>query len=172
VSQPSGNPVIDHWTGRHATALQAALRMSQDEMAGQLGVAKRTIASWHERPEVVIRPELQRALDTAYERAPDAAKLRFARQIKANDAAEIEAAGRAVALTVAIAVVVTDPDVLTASSSQAPRPPSSPYAKPWPRPASTAQPGRSWAAAYTRSPGWIASTSCATSWPVMSRTAM
>jgi 8-oxo-dGTP diphosphatase len=80
VSQPPGNPVIDHWTGRHATALQAALRMSQDEMAGLLGVAKRTIASWHERPEVVIRPELQRALDTAYERAPESAKLRFARQ--------------------------------------------------------------------------------------------
>jgi DNA-binding XRE family transcriptional regulator len=58
--------VIDQWTGRHATALQAALRMSQDEMAALLGVAKRTIASWHERPEVVIRPELQRALDTAY----------------------------------------------------------------------------------------------------------
>jgi 8-oxo-dGTP diphosphatase len=112
VSQPSGNPVIDHWTGRHATALQAALRMSQDEFAAKLGVAKRTIASWHERPEVVIRPELQRALDTAYEGAPESAKLRFARQLKADDAAEIKAAGTAVALTVAIAVVVTDPDVL------------------------------------------------------------
>ena len=112
MSQPPGNPVIDQWTGQHATALQAALRMSQDEMAALIGVAKRTIASWHERPEVVIRPELQRALDTAYERAPESAKLRFARQLKANDAAEIEAAGGAVTLTVAIAVVVTDPDVL------------------------------------------------------------
>jgi 8-oxo-dGTP pyrophosphatase MutT (NUDIX family) len=104
--------VIDRWTGRHATALQAALRMSQDEFAELLGVAKRTIASWHVRPEVVIRPELQRALDTAYERAPEAAKLRFARQLRAEDAAEVAAAGSAVALTVAIAVVVTDPDVL------------------------------------------------------------
>jgi 8-oxo-dGTP pyrophosphatase MutT (NUDIX family) len=104
--------VIDQWTGRHATALQAALRMSQDEMAVLLGVAKRTIASWHERPEVVIRPELQRALDTAYERAPEPAKVRFARQLKADDAAEIQAAGGAVALTVAIAVVTTETDVL------------------------------------------------------------
>lgn len=56
--------MIDHWTGRHATALQTALRMSQDEMADLLGIAKRTIASWHEKPDVVIRPELQRALDT------------------------------------------------------------------------------------------------------------
>jgi 8-oxo-dGTP pyrophosphatase MutT (NUDIX family)/DNA-binding XRE family transcriptional regulator len=112
VSQPPGNPVIDQWTGQHATALQAALRMSQDEMAALLGVAKRTIASWHERPEVVIRPELQRALDTAYERAPESAKLRFARQLKADDAAEIEAVGGAVALTVAIAVVMTETHVL------------------------------------------------------------
>lgn len=104
--------MIDRWTGRHATALQAALRMSQDEMAALLGVAKRTIASWHERPEIAIRPELQRALDTAYEQAPEAAKLRFARQLKADDAAEVAAAGAAIALTVAIAVVVTEADVL------------------------------------------------------------
>ena len=51
------NIVIDQWTGRHATALQTALRMSQDEMAALIGVAKRTIASWSERPEIVIRPE-------------------------------------------------------------------------------------------------------------------
>jgi 8-oxo-dGTP diphosphatase len=70
------------------------------------------IASWHERPEVVIRPELQQALDTAYERAPEPAKLRFARQLKADDAAEIEAVGGAVPLTVAIAVVMTETDVL------------------------------------------------------------
>ncbi len=58
--------------------------MSQDEMAAQLGVAKRTIANWHERPDIAIRAELQRALDTAYERAPDAAKIRFARQLSAT----------------------------------------------------------------------------------------
>jgi 8-oxo-dGTP pyrophosphatase MutT (NUDIX family) len=86
--------------------------MSQDEMAALLGVAKRTIASWHERPEVVIRPELQRALDTAFERATESAKIRFARQLKANDATDIEAAGAAVALTVAIAIVVNDDAVL------------------------------------------------------------
>ena len=65
MSQPARQTVIDQWTGRHATALQAALRMSQDEIAALIGVAKRTIASWSERPEIVIRPELQRALDTA-----------------------------------------------------------------------------------------------------------
>ena len=112
MTQPAGHALFDRWTGRHASALQAALRMSQDEMAALLGVAKRTIASWHERPDVVIRPELQRALDTAYERAPEAAKLRFARQLSANESADIEAAGKSVALTVAIAVVLTKPEVL------------------------------------------------------------
>ena len=112
MSQPARNTVIDQWTGRHATALQAALRMSQDEMAALIGVAKRTIASWSERPEIVIRPELQRALDTTYQRADELAKVRFARQLKAEDDAEAMAAGGAVALAVAIAVVVTGTDVL------------------------------------------------------------
>src|SRR5688572_9969034 len=108
MSQPARNTVIDQWTGRHAIALQAALRMSQDEMAALIGVAKRTIASWSERPDIVIRPELQRALDTAYERTGEPVKLRFARQLKAEDDAEAAAAGSAVALTVAIAIVVKD----------------------------------------------------------------
>ncbi|AGL21476.1 NUDIX domain-containing protein [Actinoplanes sp. N902-109] len=113
MNQPARDTVIDQWTGRHATALQAALRMSQDEMAALIGVAKRTIASWSERPDIVIRPELQRALDTAYSRADDQAKLRFARQLKADDDAEAEAAaGSAVALSVAIAVVTKEADVL------------------------------------------------------------
>lgn len=110
MTQPAGHALFDRWTGRHATALQTALRMSQDEMAALLGVAKRTIASWHAGPDVSIRPELQRALDTAYERAPEAAKLRFARQLSADATAEI--AGTTVALAVAIAVVLNDSDVL------------------------------------------------------------
>jgi 8-oxo-dGTP pyrophosphatase MutT (NUDIX family)/DNA-binding XRE family transcriptional regulator len=112
MNQPARQTVIDQWTGRYATALQAALRMSQDEMAALIGVAKRTIASWSERPEIVIRPELQRALDTAYSRADEPAKLRFARQLKAEDDAEVAAAGNAVALTIAIAVVINNTDVL------------------------------------------------------------
>jgi len=110
VSQPARDTVIDQWTGRHATALQAAMRMSQDEMAALIGVSKRTIAAWSTQPDIVIRPELQRALDTAYERAGEPVKLRFARQLKAED--DAEAASSAVALTVAIAVVVHDDEVL------------------------------------------------------------
>jgi 8-oxo-dGTP diphosphatase len=112
MSQPARDTVIDQWTGRHAIALQAALRMSQDELAALIGVAKRTIASWNERPDIVIRPELQRALDTAYERAAEPVKLRFARQLKADDDAEAQAVSNVVALTVAIAIVVKDAEVL------------------------------------------------------------
>ncbi|MGX6606221.1 NUDIX hydrolase [Micromonosporaceae bacterium Da 78-11] len=81
-------------------------------MAALIGVAKRTIASWSERPEIVIRPELQRALDTAYSRADEPAKLRFARQLKADDAAAVAADVTVVALAVAIAVVLNDTQVL------------------------------------------------------------
>ncbi|GGL05219.1 NUDIX hydrolase [Mangrovihabitans endophyticus] len=136
MSQPARHTVIDQWTGRHATALQAALRMSQDEMAAQLGVAKRTIAAWAGGPDIVIRPELQRALDTAYERADEPAKLRFARHLKAEDDAEANAAGGAVALTVAIAVVVTDTEVLLVQRRDA-----DPSGIDWQFPAGVVKPG-------------------------------
>lgn len=64
-----------------------------------------------ERPNIVIRPELQRALDTAYQRAGEPAEPRFARQLRADDDADVAASG-AVALTVAIARVVNDAEVL------------------------------------------------------------
>jgi 8-oxo-dGTP diphosphatase len=137
VSQPARQTVIDQWTGRHAVALQAALRYSQDEMAALLGVAKRTIASWHERPETVMKPELQRELDKAYERANEAAKLRFARQLKADDDAEVAAAGGAAALTIAIAIVLNGADVLLVCR----REPDPPSGITWQFPAGIVKPG-------------------------------
>ena len=136
MSQPARDNVIDQWTGRHATALQAALRMSQDEMAALIGVAKRTIAAWHERPDVRIRPELQRALDTAYERAGEPVKVRFARQLKADDQADIDAAPAGVALTVAIAVVTNDTNILLVCRRQ-----DDPSGITWQFPAGIVKPG-------------------------------
>lgn len=103
--------VVDQWKGQHACALQFALRMTQEEFAESLGVARRTVAAWHERPDVILRPELQRALDTAYEQAPETAKIRFARHLRADDRAGTPNA-TGVTLTVAIAVVVNTSDVL------------------------------------------------------------
>ncbi len=145
MTQPGGQPLVDRWTGRHASTLRAALRMSQDEMAAMLGVAKRTIASWHERPDADIRLELQRALDTAYERAPEAAKIRFARQLSADEAADLDAAGKAATLAVAIAVVVTDTDVLIVCRRE-----PDPSGITWQFPAGIVKPGASAATVAVR----------------------
>lgn len=98
--------VIDAWDGRTACALQAALRMSNEEFAGRLGVAVRTVAGWHQAPGIAPRPEMQRALDTTLEGASDTVRRRF--QLLARPAGQAAAQ----ALRVAIAVVVRGDDVL------------------------------------------------------------
>jgi DNA-binding transcriptional regulator YiaG len=69
--------VIERWTGRHARALQVALRMTNEAFAEHLGVAVRTVAKWRERPEMVPTLHLQDVLDTALDRSSDPAKSRF-----------------------------------------------------------------------------------------------
>jgi len=69
--------VIDQWSGGHAAALQAAMRATNEEFARCLGVAVRTVASWHSAPATVPRREIQRALDGLHERATPAERNRF-----------------------------------------------------------------------------------------------
>jgi transcriptional regulator with XRE-family HTH domain len=66
------------WTGREARQLREALRLSQREFAATLGIAARTVAQW-DRVGVSIRPrpEFQRMLDVALQRASDDAARRF-----------------------------------------------------------------------------------------------
>jgi 8-oxo-dGTP diphosphatase len=106
--------VIDQWTGRHACALQFALRMTHDDLAAALGVARRTVASWHEKPTLILRPELQRALDTLYGRAAEGDKIRFARQLRTHDRSDAPPSSPTdvAPLTVALAVVVSANEVL------------------------------------------------------------
>jgi 8-oxo-dGTP pyrophosphatase MutT (NUDIX family) len=99
--------VIDTWTGRTAAALQAAMRLSNEAFAEDLGIAVRTVATWNTQPDIVPRPEMQQALDTTYERAGDAVRQRFA-LLSRPPAAEAAAQ----ALRVAIAVVVRHGEVL------------------------------------------------------------
>lgn len=99
--------VIDTWTGQHATALQAALRMTNEAFAEHLGVAVRTVAGWHKVPTITPRTEIQAALDTAYEKADPAVHLRFTRLSSPAPGAAL-----AQALRVAIAVVVRGEEVL------------------------------------------------------------
>lgn len=98
--------VIDAWDGRTACALQAALRMSNEEFAGRLGVAVRTVAGWHQAPGIAPRPEMQRALDTTLDGASDTVRRRF--QLLARPAGQAAAQ----ALRVAIAVVQHRGEVL------------------------------------------------------------
>jgi 8-oxo-dGTP diphosphatase len=102
------------WTAQRACVLQAALRMSNDGFAAHLGVSSRTVAAWHGKPDLVPRPDLQQALDTALERAPDGAKARFAQLVSPSEPAQAAGipAGEAQAFRVAIAVVVNGPKVL------------------------------------------------------------
>lgn len=102
--------VVDRWTGRHACALQSALRMTHDEFSEKLGVARRTVATWHARPSVILRPDLQKTLDAAYESATAAVRARFSNSLNLRDIDHTAPQGRA--LTVAIAVVVKGGHVL------------------------------------------------------------
>jgi len=70
--------VIDQWTGRHARALQAAMRLTGEAFAEHLGVSPRTVAKWRKRPDMVPSPQLQEALDTSLHLASPEAQTRFA----------------------------------------------------------------------------------------------
>lgn len=98
--------VIDVWSGRHAVALQAATRSTNEEFARSLGVAVRTVAAWHADPAIVPRREMQRALDTALERVTPAEQRRFGVLYRQTAAVQTQA------LRVAIAVVVRGSEVL------------------------------------------------------------
>lgn len=65
------------WTGRTACALQVAMRMTNDTFAEHLGIGTRTVASWHQKPDLRPKSEMQQLLDTALDQAPSAVKDRF-----------------------------------------------------------------------------------------------
>lgn len=104
--------VIERWSGRYACLLQSALRLGNEQFAAHLGIAVRTVASWHSDASVVPRREMQQLLDTAHEQAPPAARQRFALLLAKERAPADSTPPGAQALRVAIAVVVRDSDVL------------------------------------------------------------
>lgn len=81
------NPA-DEWTGRTASALQAALRMSNEGFAAHLGIGVRTVASWHQKPDLRPRSEMQQVLDRAYEQVGDAERARLTGIVPAETSAE------------------------------------------------------------------------------------
>lgn len=69
--------VVDSWTGRHASALRNALRMSNEAFANHLGVAVRTVAKWEANQRTVLTPTLQAAMDTTLGQTTDDVQERF-----------------------------------------------------------------------------------------------
>lgn len=105
--------VIDEWHGREACHLQAALRMSNDAFASRLGVAVRTVAAWHDKPDTSPRPEMQQLLDMMLEQASATAQERFMRLLAADSSAvQDQNHMGAQALRVAIAIVLRGEEVL------------------------------------------------------------
>jgi 8-oxo-dGTP pyrophosphatase MutT (NUDIX family) len=109
--------VGDRWTGRTACLLQAALRMSNDAYARHLGIGLRTVASWHKLSDRTPNTEMQQILTAALEKAPAAARERFAAALQQETAQTGGTAARssttaadasAHMLKVAIAIVVRD----------------------------------------------------------------
>ena len=97
------------WTGRTATALRKALRMTVDRFASALRVAPRTVANWAASPDTIPRVAVQDALDELLGRAAPAVRSRF-QELAAGQ--ETALAGHAQALRVAISVVTKDGEVL------------------------------------------------------------
>ncbi len=86
------------WTGRSASALQAALRLSNEKFAEKLGIGARTVASWHKKPDLRPQSEMQQILDSALQRASDAEHARFSELLgEAGEALDTSEADRRLA---------------------------------------------------------------------------
>lgn len=79
--------VVDQWTGGHARALQAAMRLTNEAFAEHLGISARTVAKWRERPGMVPSPQLQEALDTSLNLAAADTRARFASNLAGSSLA-------------------------------------------------------------------------------------
>lgn len=79
---------VEQWTGRLACALQAAAGMTNERFAGWLGIAVRTVAYWHSRPETIPGNANQELLNAAFDRLSEAVKSRFTQSI--NEANETQ----------------------------------------------------------------------------------
>jgi hypothetical protein len=111
-------PFAATWTGRTACALQVALRLTNEAFAEHLGIAVRTVASWHQKPDLRPKTEMQQLLDTALEQASAAARARFtgltAAQAEPADATDPGTGNAAVSDPDAERRLSQDPHVVTA----------------------------------------------------------
>ncbi|GIJ43948.1 hypothetical protein Val02_08340 [Virgisporangium aliadipatigenens] len=110
---------VDRWTGALACALQAAAGMTNERFAGWLGIATRTVAYWHSRPDTVPGSANQDLLHAALRRLPAAARDRFVGEVRQPKSV----ADESVAHTVVAAVDDVTSDALllnTAAPAESP----------------------------------------------------
>ncbi|MDX3662892.1 NUDIX domain-containing protein [Streptomyces sp. ID05-26A] len=105
---------VHDWTGRTATALQRALRESNETFAATLGLSPRAVAKWHAEPDSRPRHETQQLLDRVLERASASERARFAVELEPQQptAHPPTKSSSGHVLRVAIAIVVDDGNVL------------------------------------------------------------
>ena len=65
------------WTGNDARAFQQAAGLTNERLAGRLGVSVRTIAYWRKETSAVLPDLAQRALTEALDNAPERLRHRF-----------------------------------------------------------------------------------------------
>jgi 8-oxo-dGTP diphosphatase len=110
--------IIKEWSGHSARQLQAALRLTNEGFSAHLGVAVRTVAGWHERPDTVPRAEIQQALDSLLDGLDPAAAQRFGALMGAvagtggNAGVVPKLGGAGLLLRTAIAIVLRNQEVL------------------------------------------------------------
>lgn len=85
---------VVEWTTREADALRAALRLTNEEFAEQLGVSARSVALWRKGSNGVISLQIQRIFDTVLEQATESQRARFAQLAGLGEAAGMRDAMR------------------------------------------------------------------------------
>lgn len=84
TAQPIEKPFIFDWHGAEAYALRLALRMTQEQIAEQLGCSVRSVCRWRERPAARLTNPLQETLDALYERLTVPQVQRFLHALKSQ----------------------------------------------------------------------------------------
>lgn len=106
--------VVDVWTGQRASALQKALRLTNERFAERLGTSVRGVAKWHANPQSELTTEMHEALDTVLFNASEQAQARFGLMVAA-EGGQTDASEPAVAsdadLTAAESRLNADPNI-------------------------------------------------------------
>lgn len=80
------------WNGETASALQAAMELTNEAFAARLGIGVRTVAGWHQKPTLRPQSEMRQLLDTALDQASSDIQARFAELATRAPADDIEKA--------------------------------------------------------------------------------